>query len=102
MFPKIFAAGILACQNWPVVFVASFSHSRSASKSSWVSQMNCPGKNWSACIGPTRYGTDRLRQKLFAVASGVLVNSSFSQEPAGLVGCGIQLGGDRLLERSSA
>jgi hypothetical protein len=50
----------------------------------------------------SRYGKERMRQKLFVVASGVFVNTSAPNEFAGLVNCGIQLGGDRLVERSSA
>jgi hypothetical protein len=42
-----------------------------------------------------------MRQKLFGVASGGLVNTSAPNEPAALVNYGIQLVGDRLLERSS-
>ena len=60
------------------------------------------GKNMSACIVPARYGTERMRQKLFVVVSGVLVNTSTPNEPAVFVNCGTQLAGDKQLERSSA
>jgi hypothetical protein len=43
-----------------------------------------------------------MRQKLFVVASGALLNTSGPNELAALVNCGIQLGGDRVLERSKA
>ena len=49
-----------------------------------------------------RYGTERMRQKLFVVASGMLVNISTRAAPAELVACGIQLGDDKLVERSNA
>ena len=42
------------------------------------------------------YGTERMRQKLFVVVFGVFVNVSGPNEPAGLVACGSQLGGDKL------
>ena len=48
------------------------------------------------------YGTERMRQKLFVVEFGVLVNTKFPFASAGFVTCGIQLAGDRLKERSSA
>src|SRR5208283_4791939 len=48
------------------------------------------------------YGTERMRQKLLVLGFSVLVNTSAPNEPAGLVICGIQSGGARLKERSSA
>jgi hypothetical protein len=51
----------------------------------------------------TGYGTERMRQKLLVVGSGVLVKTSAPSAPAGLVNCGIQLiTGNRLNVRSSA
>jgi hypothetical protein len=41
-----------------------------------LSQTDCPGKDTSVCIATARYGTERMRQKLLVVASGVLVNIS--------------------------
>ena len=43
-----------------------------------------------------------MRQKLFVVESGLLVNTKFPFASAGLVTCGIQLGGDKVKERFSA
>ena len=43
-----------------------------------------------------------MRQKLFVVESGVLVNTSTRPESARLVACGSQLGGAKLKERSKA
>ena len=57
------------------------------------------GKQIEAMNG---YGTERMRQKLFVVGSGVLVNTSTPPAPAGLVTCGTQLAGARLKEQSSA
>jgi hypothetical protein len=52
--------------------------------------------------GRIHYGTERMRQKLFVVEFAVLVNTKFPFAAAGLVTCGIQLGGARLEERSKA
>jgi hypothetical protein len=43
-----------------------------------------------------------MRQKLFMDGSGVFVKTSAPNEFAGFVASGIQLGGDKLKERSSA
>jgi hypothetical protein len=56
----------------------------------------------SAFVQPVRYGTERMRQKLLVVGSGLLVNTRTPPEPAGLVTCGTQLAGDTLKEQSSA
>src|ERR1043165_3561916 len=48
------------------------------------------------------YGTERMRQKLLVFATGVLVKISMPLAPAGLVACGIQLGGEKSNVRSSA
>jgi hypothetical protein len=48
------------------------------------------------------YGTERMRQKLFVAALGVLVSTSTPTESARLVVCGTQLTGARLNVRSSA
>ena len=48
------------------------------------------------------YGTERMRQKLFVVGSGVLVNTSTPPAPAELVAWGTQSVGNRLKERSKA
>ena len=53
-------------------------------------------------ISPSDYGTERMRQKLFVVRSGVLVDTSVPFASAGLVTTGTQLAGIRLTERSSA
>ena len=46
-------------------------------------------------------GTERMRQKLFVVGSGVLVKSSVPKELAGFVASGCQLAGDKLVARSN-
>jgi len=51
------------------------------------------GKQIEAMDG---YGTERMRQKLFVVGSGVLVNTTMHHGPAGLLACGTQLGGAKL------
>jgi len=48
------------------------------------------------------HGTERMRQKLFVVATGVLVSTSTPTESARLVICGTQLAEIRLNVRSSA
>ena len=74
--------------------------------------MACMNTSWPAqpveaprIIRPLRiaeivrlHGTERMRQKLFVAGLGVLVKTSAPKELAGLVACGIQLGGARLKE----
>ena len=48
------------------------------------------------------YDTERMRQKLFTLASGELVITSMPPLPAALVICGDQFGFMRLLARSRA
>ncbi|MGA9778707.1 MAG: hypothetical protein WBS33_10605, partial [Verrucomicrobiia bacterium] len=50
-----------------------------------LSQTDHAGKDMSGCIATVRYCTDRMRQKLLVVASGVLVKTSTPPVPAVLV-----------------
>jgi len=51
---------------------------------------------------PLHYGTERMRQKLLVLATGVLVKRSVPLSTARLVICGIQSAGARVNDRSSA
>ena len=62
-------------------------------------------KQWSnntQQIGLNIYCIERTRQKLFVAKLGLLVKIKFPKASALFVACGIQLGGDRVKERSSA